>query len=150
MQENQKKEINSMQHCLMTIKEKDDKVIKDMEANQICLQKKLLTMEEDHTREISAIKVEHSSQINQEPSHLSQQAPSYYEEVIGSIERWLIEGDPDKLKNDKDQMQDEEKDTDCSPGWHHWSLLVKAVHIIAHQASLARTRRKKLFCPPLQ
>ena len=40
---------------------------------------------------------------------MSQQAPSYYEEVIGSIERWLIEGDPDKLKNDKDQMQDEEK-----------------------------------------
>ena len=38
-----------------------------------------------------------------------QQAPSYYEEVIGSIERWLIEGDPDKIKNDKDQMQDEEK-----------------------------------------
>ena len=40
---------------------------------------------------------------------MSQQAPSYYEEVIGSIERWLIEGDPDKLKNDKDQMRDEER-----------------------------------------
>ena len=101
MQENHKKEINSMQHCLMTIKEKDDKVIKDMETNQIYLQKKLLTMKEDHTREITAIKVEYSSQINQEPPHLSQQAPSYYGEVIGSIERWLIEGDPDKLKNDQ-------------------------------------------------
>ena len=44
MQENHKKEINSMQHCLMTIKEKNDKVIKDMEASQICLQNKLLTM----------------------------------------------------------------------------------------------------------
>ena len=107
----------------MTIKEKDNKVIKDMEANRICLQK----------REISAMKVERSSQINvitkqvhkfqqrikdernqetstdQEPSHLLQQAPSYYEEVIGSIERWLIEGDPDKIKNDKNQMQDEER-----------------------------------------
>jgi len=85
-------------------------------------------MEEDHTREISAMKVEHSSQINaitiqvnkfqqrikdernqetsidQEPSHLLQQEPSYYEEVNGSIERWLIEGDPDKIKNDKDQI----------------------------------------------
>ena len=39
---------------------------------------------------------------NQEPSHLPQQVPSYYEEVI----RWIIEGDPDKLKNDKNQMQD--------------------------------------------
>ena len=39
--------------------------------------------------------------IDQEPSHLPQQAPSYYEEVTGSIERWLIEGDPDKIKNDK-------------------------------------------------
>ena len=133
MQANHKKEINSMQHCLMTIKEKNDRVIKDMEANQICLQNKLLTMEEDHAWEINAMKVEHSSQINaitiqvhkfqqrikdernqetsidQEPSHLLQQAPSYYEEVIGSIERWLIEGDPDKIKNDKDQMQDEER-----------------------------------------
>ena len=119
MQANHKKEINSMQHCLMNIKEKNDKVIKDME--------------EDHARQISAIKVEHSSQINaikiqvqklqqwsedernqgtsidQEPSHLSQQVPSYYEEVIGSIERWLIEGDPDRFKNDKDQMQDKER-----------------------------------------
>jgi len=128
MQTNHKEEINSMQHCLMTIKEKDDKMIKDMKANQICLQKKLLTMEEDHAREINAMKVEHFSQINaitiqvhkfqqqikderkqetsinQEPSHLLQQAPSYYEEVIGSIEKWLIEGDLDKIKNDKDQM----------------------------------------------
>jgi len=64
MQANHKKEINSMQRCLMTIKEKDDKVIKDMEANQICLQNKLLTMEEDHAREISAMKVEHSSQMD--------------------------------------------------------------------------------------
>ena len=38
-----------------------------------------------------------------------QQVPSYYEEVIDSIERWLIEGDPDRLKNDKDQMQDKER-----------------------------------------
>ena len=110
----------------MTIKAKDGKVIKDMEANQICLQNKLLTMEEDHAKEISAIKVEHSSQMdaikiqvqrfqqlederNQEPSRLQQQAPSYYKEVIDSIERWLIEGDPDRLKNDKDQMQDKER-----------------------------------------
>jgi len=113
IQANHKEEINSMQHCLMTIKEKDNKVIKDMEANQICLQKRVLTMEKDHAREISAMKVEHSSQINaitiqvhkfqqqikdernqktsidQEPSHLLQQAPSYYDEVIGSIERWV-------------------------------------------------------------
>ena len=116
MQANHEKEINSMQHCLMTIKEKDDKVIKDMEANQICLQKKLLTMEEDHARKISAIKVEYSSQIDaikiqvqkfqqwsedkrnqgtsidQEPPYLLQQAPSYYE-ILCSIEKWIIEGD---------------------------------------------------------
>lgn len=119
MQANHREEINSMQHCLMNIKEKNDKVIKDME--------------EHHARQISAIKLEHSSQMDaikiqvqkfqqwsddkrnqgtstdQEPSHLLQQAPSYYEEVIDSIERWLIEGDPDRLKNDKDQMQDKEK-----------------------------------------
>ena len=119
MQANHKKEINSMQHCLMTIKEKNDKVIKDME--------------EDHVRQINAIQVEHSSQMDaikiqvqkfqqwseddrnqgtstdQEPSHLSQQILSYYEEVIGSIERWLIEGDPDRLENDKDQIQDKER-----------------------------------------
>ncbi|MCY6488208.1 hypothetical protein, partial [Actinobacillus pleuropneumoniae] len=77
----------------MTIKAKDNKVIKDME--------------EDHARQISTIKVEHSSQMDaikiqvqkfqqwsedkrnqgtstdQEPSHLLQQDPSYYEEVIG-------------------------------------------------------------------
>jgi len=119
MQANHKEEINSMQHCLMDIKEKNDKVIKDME--------------EHHARKISAIKDEHSSQMDaikiqvqklqqwsedkrdqgtstdQEPSHLFQQVPSYYEEVIGSIERWLIEGDPDRLENDKDQMQDKER-----------------------------------------
>ena len=118
MQANHKEEINSMQHCLMNIKEKNNKVIKDME--------------EHHARQISAIKVEHFSQMDaikiqvqkfqqwsedkrnqgtstdQGPSHLLQQVPSYYEEVIGSIERWLIEGDPDRLKNDKDQMQDKE------------------------------------------
>jgi len=64
IQANHKEEINSMQHCLITIKEKENKVIKDMDANQRCLQKRLLTMEEDHAREISAMKVEHSSQIN--------------------------------------------------------------------------------------
>jgi len=119
MQANHEEEINSIQHCLMDIKEKNDKVIKNME--------------EHHARQISAIKVEHSSQMDaikiqvqkfqqwsddkrnqgtstdQEPSHLLQQVPSYYEEVIDSIERWLIEGDPDKLKNDKDQMQDKER-----------------------------------------
>ena len=35
-----------------------------------------------------------------------QQAPSYYEEVISSIERWLIEYG---LKNDKDQMRAKER-----------------------------------------
>jgi len=119
MQPNHKEEINSMQHCLMTIKEKDDKVIKDMEANKICLQNKLLTMEEDHAREISAMKVEHSSQmdaikiqfqkfqqqledernqgtsIDQEPPYLLQQTSSYYE-VLCSTEKWIIEGDLDK------------------------------------------------------
>ena len=115
MQANHKEEINFMQHYLMDIKEKNNKMIKDME--------------EHHARQISAIKVEHSRQmdairiqvqkfqqlenerkqitsIDQEPSDLLQQDPSYYEEVISSVERWLIE---DGLKNDKDQMQDEER-----------------------------------------
>ena len=119
MQANHKEEINFMQHCLMDIKEKNVKVIKDMQ--------------EHHARQINAIKVEHSSQMDaikiqvqkfqqwskdernqgtstdQEPSHLPQQASSYYEEVISSIERWLIEGDPDRLKNDKDQMWAKER-----------------------------------------
>ena len=47
--------------------------------------------------------------IDQKPPYLLQQAPSYYEEVIGSIEKWLIKGDPDKTENDKDQMQNEER-----------------------------------------
>ena len=96
-----------MQHCLMDIEEKSDKVIKHMQ--------------EHHAIQISAIRDECSSQMdairiqvqkiqqwsddkrNQEPSHLPQQVPSYYEEVIGSIERWLIEGDPDRLKKDKER-----------------------------------------------
>jgi len=40
---------------------------------------------------------------------LLQPAPYYYEEVICSIEKWLIEGDPDKIENDKNQMQNEER-----------------------------------------
>jgi len=118
MQANHEEEINSMQHCLMNIKEENVKVIKDME--------------EHHAGQISAIKIEHSRQmdairiqvqkfqqledernqiasIDQEPSHLLQQTPSYYEEVISAVERWSIEGDPDRLKNDKDQMQDKER-----------------------------------------
>ena len=103
----------------MNIKEKNDKVIKDME--------------DDHARQINAIKVEHSSQMDaikiqvqrfqqlaedkrnqqtstdQESSHLLQQDSSYYWEVVDSIERWLIEGDPDRLKNDKDQIHDKER-----------------------------------------
>ena len=89
-------------------------------------------MQEYHARQINDIKVEHSRQIDairmqvqrfqqlenernqgtstdQEPSHLLQQDSSYYWEVVDSIERWLIEGDPDRLKNDRDQMQDEER-----------------------------------------
>jgi len=41
MQANHKEEINSMQYCLMNIKEKNDKVIKDME--------------EDHDRKIKLL-----------------------------------------------------------------------------------------------
>ena len=48
----------------MTMKEKDDKVIKDLEASQICLQNKLLSMEEDHAKEVSVIKVEYSNQMD--------------------------------------------------------------------------------------
>lgn len=119
MQVNHKEEINFMQRCLMDIKEENVKVIKDMQ--------------EHHARQINTIKVEHSSQVDaikrqvqkfqqqsedeknqgtstgQKPSHLLQQVPSYYEEVISSIERWLIEGDLDRLKNDKDRMQDKER-----------------------------------------
>lgn len=115
IQANREKEINSMQHCLVTIKVDNDKVIKGMEAGQICLQNKLLTMEENHAKEVNARKVEHSTQmdaitiqvhkfqhgsedrrnketsIDPKPPCLLQQAPSYYE-VICSIEKWLIEG----------------------------------------------------------
>jgi len=45
--------------------------------------------------------------IDQKPPYLLQQAPSHYDEVIGSIEKWLIEGYPYKIENDKNQMQDE-------------------------------------------
>ena len=106
MQANHKEEINFMQHYLMDIKEKNNKMIKDME--------------EHHARQIGDIKVEHSRQMDairiqvqrfqqledernqqtstdQESSHLLQQDSSYYEEVIDSIERWLIEGDSDRL-----------------------------------------------------
>ena len=48
----------------MGIKAKNDKAIKDMEASQICLQNNLLSMEENHAREVSAMKVEHSSQMD--------------------------------------------------------------------------------------
>lgn len=119
MQENHKEEINSMQHCLMNIKEKNDKVIKDMEKHHA---KKISAIKAEHSSQMDAIKIQvqkfqqwsedkrnQGTSIYQESSHLLQQVPSYYEEVIGSIERWLIEGDPDRLKNDKDQMQDKER-----------------------------------------
>ena len=64
MEANHKKEINYMQNCFMGMKAKNDKVIKDMEASQICLQNNLLSMEEDHAREINAMKVEHSNQMD--------------------------------------------------------------------------------------
>ena len=77
-------------------------------------------MEENHAKEVSAMKFEHSNQTDaitiqvhkfqhqsedernketstdHKPPYLLQQAPSYYEEVICSIEKWLIEGDLDK------------------------------------------------------
>ena len=107
------------------MKAKNEKVIKDMEAGQICLQNKLLTMDENHAKEVIAMKVEHSSRmdaitiqlqkfqhrskdernketsLDQKPPYLLQEAPSYYEEVICSTEKWLIEGDLDKIENDK-------------------------------------------------
>jgi len=113
MQANHKKEINYMQNCFMGMKAKNDKIIKDMEASQICLHNRLMTMEENHTKEVSAMKVEHSNQmdditmekiqvqkfqhqsedernkkmsIDHKPPYLLQQAPSYYE-VICSIEK---------------------------------------------------------------
>lgn len=46
------------------MEEKQVKLIKDMEASQICLQNKLLTMEESHAKEKNAMKVEHSNQID--------------------------------------------------------------------------------------
>ena len=45
MKANHDREMSSMQNCLMTIKEDNEKVIKDMEVGQICLQNRLLTME---------------------------------------------------------------------------------------------------------
>ena len=50
-----------MQNCFMGMKAKNEKVIKDVEAGQICIQNKLLSMEENHTKEVNAMKVEHSS-----------------------------------------------------------------------------------------
>ena len=132
-QGNHKKEINYMHHCFMGMKAKNEKVIKDVEVGQVCLQSKLLTMEENHAKEVIAMKVEHSSQMDaiaiqlqkfqhrlederkkemstdQKHPYLLQQAPSYYEEVICSIEKWLIEGDPDKMEINKNQMQNEER-----------------------------------------
>ena len=43
------------------------------------------------------------------PPYLLQRAPSYYEEVICSIEKWLIEGDPDKMEINKNQIENEER-----------------------------------------
>lgn len=117
-----------MQHYFMTIKANNDKVIKNMEVGQICLQNKLLTMEENHSKEVSAMKDEHSTHMDaitihvqkfqhqsedernketskdHKPPCLLQQAPSYYEEVICSIVKSLIEGDPDKMEINKNQV----------------------------------------------
>ena len=38
------------------------------------------------------------------PPSALKQAPSYYEETISSIEKWLIEGDPDKRKTEGNQV----------------------------------------------
>ena len=55
---------------------------------------------------------------NHRPPSLLKQAPSYYEETISSIEKWLIEGDLDKRKTKgnqvntsplTEQMQNEER-----------------------------------------
>lgn len=143
MKANHDREISSMQNCLMTIKVDNDKVIKDMEASQICLQIKLLTMEENHGKEVNAMKIEHSNQMDaitienitlqiklqimekiqvqkfqhrsedernkematdHKPPCMLHQDPPYYEEVICSIEKWLIEGDPNKMEIDKNRV----------------------------------------------
>jgi len=64
MKANHDREMSSMQNCLITIKADNDNVIKDMEVGQICLQNKLLIIEENHAKEVSAMKVEHSSQMD--------------------------------------------------------------------------------------
>ena len=64
MQANHKKKINYMQNCFMDMKAKNDKIIKDMGFGQICLQNRLLAMEENHAKEVSVMKVEHSNQMN--------------------------------------------------------------------------------------
>lgn len=52
MKANHDREMSFMQNFLMTIKTNNDKVIKDMEVGQICLKNKLLTMEENHAKEV--------------------------------------------------------------------------------------------------
>ena len=160
----------------MAMKTDNDKMIQNMEANQINLQNRINTIEASHAQEINVMKnklkmmeVNHSNQMSLEhnllmieesyareitidnvkhstniqnklekmershmqnfqpkselstdhrPPSLLKQAPSYYEKTISSIEKWLIEGDPDKRKPEgyqlntsplTEQMQNEER-----------------------------------------
>ena len=130
MEANHKKEMNYIHNCFMAMKAGNDKIIKDMETSQMSLHHRLLTVENSHAKEISTIKVKHSNQmtviqnklengeishiqnvqpsselsIDHRPPSLLKQAPSYYEETISSIEKWLIEGDPDKRRTEGNQV----------------------------------------------
>ena len=114
----------------MAMKAGNDKIIKNMETGPMSLQHRLLTVEKSHAKEISTIKVKHSNQItviqnklekmershiqnvqprselstNHRPPSFLKKTPSYYEETISSIEKWLIEGDPDKRKTEGNQV----------------------------------------------
>ena len=66
-----------------------------MDAITIQVQKLQHQSEDERNKETST---------NHKPPCLLQQVPSYYEKVICSIEKWLIEGDPDKTEIDKNQM----------------------------------------------
>lgn len=70
----------------------------------ITLQNKLQVMEKIQTQEFqhwSEDERNKETPTDYKLPCLLQQAPSYYEEVICSIENWLIEGDLDKREIDK-------------------------------------------------
>ena len=108
----------SLENKLLAMEEKQVQLINTMEtnhakevnvmkANQVTFQNRLEEMERSQIQKFqlrSDDEWEKNKETNHKPPNPLKQASSYYEGVISSIEKWLIEGDPDHKETEGNQV----------------------------------------------